>query len=41
MRAAGDALVTWLWPGGMAPPPTRALQASELGGADVEGAIDV
>jgi len=40
VRAAADALVTWLWPGGMAPPPTRALQASELG-ADVDGAIDV
>lgn len=40
VRAVGDALVTWLWPGGMAPPPTRALQASELG-ADADGTIDV
>ena len=30
VRAAADALVTWLWPGGMAPPPTRALMPSEL-----------
>eukprot|EP00320_Phaeocystis_rex_P005332 CAMPEP_0119093642 /NCGR_PEP_ID=MMETSP1178-20130426/163744_1 /TAXON_ID=33656 /ORGANISM="unid sp, Strain CCMP2000" /LENGTH=85 /DNA_ID=CAMNT_0007077317 /DNA_START=24 /DNA_END=281 /DNA_ORIENTATION=+ len=31
VQAAADALVQWLWPGGMAPPPTRILRASEPG----------
>lgn len=38
VQAAADALVAWLWPGGMAPPPTRALRPAE---AEADGATTV
>lgn len=42
VQATADALVGWLWPGGMAPPPTRALRASDLeAGDEAEGKTTV
>ena len=30
VEAAADAVVAWLWPGAMAPPPQRALRPAEV-----------
>ena len=40
VQATADALVAWLWPAGMAPPPTRALRASDVAAGEGE-VVDV